>query len=209
MITMTLSKILVACSLFSFCHLAADPIRVLAFAGSTREDSVNRKLVAEAAQIAKNKGAVVSFINLQDYPIPIYEGDFEASQGMPLKAKELRKKMLDSQVILIASPEFNGSIPAILKNIIDWASRDEKGSASRDAYKGKKFVLLSASPGGGGGARGLVHLRSILEAVGGTVLTEQMTLPVAYSAFDEQGHLKDPRQAKELDDLIDKALKLN
>lgn len=119
--------------------------KILAIAGSTREGSYNKLLIKEAAQVAEQLGATVKLIDLKNYPAPFYEEDLESIQGMPEKMRELRKLMVDSQIILIASPEYNASISAILKNSIDWASRGEQGGASRDAFKGKRFVLLSAS----------------------------------------------------------------
>jgi NAD(P)H-dependent FMN reductase len=94
-----------------------------------------------------------------------------------------------------------------LKNIIDWASRTENGGPSREAFQGKTFVIMSASPGPGGGARGLAHLRSIIENIGGTVLTEQISVPSGFTAFDEQGHLKDPALNTKLQQTIQEALK--
>ena len=199
-------KWILAISLTCLATLSAET-KVLAFAGSTRADSVNKKLIQEAAEIATKKGANVTVINLGDYPLPFYDGDLETKEGMPVNAKKLRHLMQESQVILIASPEHNSSIPALLKNALDWASRSEKGGSSREAYKGKKFVLLSASPGKSGGQRGLVHLRSIIEDVGGEVLSEQISVPNAYTAFDTQGHLVDPQATQLLQNLIQKALK--
>lgn len=190
---------------FMWASLGAE-VKVLAFAGSTRDDSVNKKLVIEAAGLAKELGAEVTVIDLKDFPIPFYDGDLEAREGMPAKAKQLREMMIQSQVIMIASPEYNGSVPGVLKNAIDWASRSEKGGSSRDAFKGKKFVIMSASPGSGGGARGLVHLRTILQNMGGTPLTQQIAVPDAYNAFDAQGHLKDPKLRAELQQALEAAI---
>ena len=181
-------------------------IQVLAFAGSLRGDSFNKKLIAEAASMARQMQANVTLIDLKDYPIPFYDEDIEKREGMPQKANQLRQMMVKSDVILIASPEYNGSLSGVLKNTIDWASRSEEGSPSRDAFKGKKFAIMSASPGGGGGSRGLVHLRSILENIGGTVIPEQVIVPNAYSAFDSNGRLKDEKIKKELKDLVQAAL---
>lgn len=180
---------------------------VLAFAGSTRSESINKKLVLEAANIARQAGAVVKVIDLKDFPMPFYDADVETKQGMPFNAKQFRQLLLENQVILIASPEYNGSLSAVLKNAIDWSSRGADGNPSREAFKGKKFVLMSASPSGEGGARGLAHLRSIIEGVGGTVIERQMTLPNAYTAFDHQGHLTDAKQKEELNQLITQAVK--
>jgi NAD(P)H-dependent FMN reductase len=187
-------------------NLSAE-IKVLAFSGSTREDSVNKKLVREAATIARQKGATVSIINLKDYTAPFYDGDVEAKEGMPEKAKQLRQLMIQNDVILIASPEYNGSVSAVLKNAIDWTSRSENNNSYRDAFKGKKFIIMSASPSRGGGTRGLAHLRTILENIGATVLPQQITIPNAYQAFDSQGHLKNPKLQAELQQAIEKVLK--
>src|SRR5262245_37351060 len=102
-------------------------INILAFAGSTRQESVNKKLIAEAAFVARQLGANVTLIDLKDYPIPLYDGDLEAKKGMPSKAKKLRQLIEKHSIILIASPEYNGSLSAVLKNVIDWMSRTEEG----------------------------------------------------------------------------------
>lgn len=196
-------KIIILCLAIS-AHLSAE-VKVLAFSGSTRTDSVNQKLVAEAAELARSMNAQVTLINLKDYPIPFYEGDIEREQGMPENAKKLRQLMVQADIILIASPEYNGSLSGILKNAIDWASRSETAGSSRDAFKGKKFVIMSASPGSGGGARGLVHLRAILENIGGTVMPQQVVVADAYHAFDAEGHLKNQKLKGELQQLIEEA----
>lgn len=181
--------------------------KVLAFSGSTQEESLNKKLVKEAAGYAKEAGASVTIVDLKDYDMPFYNSDLEKKSGMPAKAKELRRLMVNSDVILIASPEYNGSLSGILKNAIDWASRSEEGKASRDAFKGKKFVIMAASPGQGGGARGLVHLRNIIENVGGTVMAQQVVVPNAYNAFDAEGHLTNAAQKTELKAAVQNATK--
>lgn len=184
--------------------LSADT-KVLAFTGSLRSDSVNKKLLIEAASIAKQMGATVDIIDLNEYPMPFYHGDLEASEGLPESAKRLRQKMMQSQIILIATPEYNGSVSGVLKNAIDWASRNEKGEPSRDAFKGKKFIIMSATPGQGGGTRALAHLQVIIENVGGIVMPEKMALPNAYSAFDEKGHLTEMKQNKRLTAIVKQA----
>ncbi|MBA3817169.1 MAG: NAD(P)H-dependent oxidoreductase [Parachlamydiaceae bacterium] len=181
-------------------------IKVLAFSGSTRDDSFNKKLVNEAANIARQLNVRVTVIDLKNYATPFYDGDHEAKEGMPLKAKQLRQLMIQSSIILIASPEYNGSISAILKNTIDWASRGEEGGSSREAFKGKKFVIMSATPGNGG-ARGLEHLKTIIENVGGTVISQPVVVSNSYNAFDAQGHLKEAKTKLELQQLIETAIK--
>lgn len=194
----------ILCVAFS-ANLSAET-KVLTFAGSTRENSVNKKLAVEAAALARQMGAKSRVIDLKNYPIPFYDADLEAREGMPTNAKKLRQLMIDSDVIFIASPEYNGSLSAVLKNAIDWASRNEEGSGSREAFKGKKFVIMSASPGAGGGARGLVHLRSIIENSGGVVIPQQLVVSDAYNAFDDQGHLKSEKIKDEMQQLIQIAL---
>jgi NAD(P)H-dependent FMN reductase len=157
-------------------------MNILVFAGSTRADSYNKKLAREAVEMAGKLGAKVTLIDLKDYPMPFYDGDLE-KEGMPKDAKRFRDLMVASDAIIIASPEYNGSISAVLKNALDWASRDEKGNPSRAAFEGKRFALMSASPGEGGGARGLAHLRAIIESIGGTVLEQQTVVGRAHEAF--------------------------
>lgn len=179
--------------LFSVLALASpllgDNTKVLALAGSTREGSLNKKLMQNAAAISRDMGAKVTVIDLKDFPMPFYDGDLEKNQGMPLHAKRIRDLMIASDAILIATPEYNASMPAVLKNAIDWASRSEDGKSSRDAFKGKKFAIMSASPGKGGGARSLAHLRAVIEDVGGEVVELQLAVPQAHNAFDAEGHL--------------------
>ncbi|PIS02729.1 MAG: NADPH-dependent FMN reductase [Chlamydiae bacterium CG10_big_fil_rev_8_21_14_0_10_42_34] len=159
-------------------------MNVLVFAGSTRSESFNKKLAKQAADTATKLGAKTTLIDLKNFPIPLYDGDLE-KQGMPKHAKKLRDLMIQSDAIIIASPEYNGSVSAVLKNALDWASRSEKGSYSNDAFSNKQFVLLSTSPGNGGGVRGLAHLRSIIETLGGKVLDEGLCIPRAFEAFNE------------------------
>jgi NAD(P)H-dependent FMN reductase len=170
--------------------------KVLAFAGSTRAGSYNQKLVLEAVEIARKMGAKVTVIDLKDFPMPLYDTAVE-EKGMPAQAKRLRDLMIQSDAIIIASPEHNASISATLKNALDWTSRNA-GSYSAEAYQGKKFAIMSASPGKGGGARGLVHLRAIIEAVGGDVIAKQVSVSSAHQAFDAKGKLESASLTKEL-----------
>ena len=182
--------------------LAAE-VKIVAFAGSTREGSYNKKLVQEAAAIAREMGATVTVVDLKDYPMPFYDGDLEAKEGLPANAKRFRDLLVQSDAIIIASPQYNRSIPGMLKNALDWASRSEEGGGSRAAYQGKKIALLSASPGPKGGAGALVHLRGILEDVKGDVIKEQFSLAAAGDAFDEKG-LKSETAKAELKQVVQK-----
>ena len=168
--------------------------RILAFASSTRGESFNKKLVAIAAQGAREAGAEVMLIDLKDFPLPLYDQDLEAEQGMPENGKKLKKLFIDHDGLLIASPEHNGSFPAILKNAIDWVSRPAPGEPSLAAFRGKVATLMSASPGALGGLRGLVHVRSILGNTGVIVLPDPIAVAKAHEAFQPDGSLVDPKR---------------
>ena len=173
-------------------------VKVLAFSGSTRAGSFNQDLVKEAAAIAKSRGTVVTLINLKNYEMPFYHADLEISKGMPPNAKRFRDLMLENDRIIIASPEYNGSLTAILKNALDWASRSEKGEFSLDAFRGKKFALMSASPGLSGGKRGLDHLVKIIGSLGGQVVQVRVAVPQAHLAFDKNRNLINDALKKQL-----------
>lgn len=195
-------KWLALLSLFLSSTLCAQG-KVLFFAGSTREGSFNKKLLSEAASLANEKDVEVQVIDLKDFPMSIYEADLEAKSGMPANAKKIRRMMVEASTIVIASPEYNHSVSPLLVNVLAWASRSEQGGSSREAFKGKKFVLLSVSPGSGGGARGLNHLVDIIEDVGGQVAKSKVSIPNAHQAFNAEGKLKDKAQQKVLKDAMD------
>lgn len=192
------------------CLSAALPaqVNVVAISGSTRADSFNKKLLIEASKMAQEMQANVTVVDLKEYPMPFYDGDLEADQGMPESAVKLQQLMADAQVILIASPNYNHSLSAVLKNSLDWVSRARGHKLSGEAFKGKRFVLLSASPGGKGGAGGLNHVRDILQVLGGLVMQEQYCLPNAHSQFDEQGNLKNEQAKEQLQLFVQNALSL-
>jgi chromate reductase len=167
--------------------------KILALAGSSRADSFNKKLVKIAADGARAAGAEVTLVDLKEYSIPLYDGDCEVALGVPESALKLRKLVDECDGLLIASPEYNGSVSALLKNVIDWISRPVAG-LNPTPFKGKIGVLMSTSPGALGGLRGLMHVRSILSNLGTVVLPEQVAVGRAFSAFDEAGKLKDPDQ---------------
>lgn len=170
--------------------------KILAFAGSARTDSFNKKLVKIAAAGAEAAGADVTYLDLRDLPMPLFDQDLEAREGLPENALRFKQLLKSHQGFLIACPEYNSSITPLLKNSIDWASRPEPGEASMglSCFRDKVAVIMSAAAGGLGGLRGLVHVRSILGNIGVLVLPDQKSIPQAYEAFDEQGSLKDPKQ---------------
>lgn len=173
--------------------------KILAFAGSTRTDSFNKKLIRVAADAARAAGADVTLIDLRDFPMPLFDGDLEDKEGLPENARKLKELFRAHDSLLISSPEYNSSITGVLKNTIDWVSRTETDDEpALVAYRGKTAALLAASPGALGGLRGLVHLRAILGNIGVIVLPDQVAVPKAYEAFDDNGSLKDERTAKQV-----------
>lgn len=168
--------------------------KILAFAGSTRTDSFNKKLIKIAAAGAREGGVDVTPIDLRDFQMPLYDGDLEQKEGLPPNARKIKDLMLSHQGFLISSPEYNSSISGVLKNTIDWASRPSEGEAYLACFQGKVAGIMSASPGGLGGLRGLVHVRSILENIGVLVIPDQMAIAKAHEAFDTDSTLKDKKQ---------------
>lgn len=163
--------------------------RIAVFAGSSRRASYNRLLAAEAAELAADAGAEVTLVELGDYPMPLYNGDFEAEQGLPENAVRLKGLLGEQHGFIICSPENNASVSSLLKNTIDWCSR--KGGPVADPFAGKVAGLMAASPGALGGLRGLVSLRAILQHLQVLTIAEQFALSRAHEAFDAEGNLKD------------------
>ncbi|MES2212287.1 MAG: NAD(P)H-dependent oxidoreductase [Pseudomonadota bacterium] len=171
--------------------------KILAFAGSSRKESFNKKLIKIAAQGAEEAGASVTVIDLIDYPMPLFDQDLEAKEGMPENALKFKRLLMEHDAIMIASPEYNSAFSPLLKNVIDWASRSEsKEEPPLAAYQNKVAVIMSASPGALGGSRGLVFLRMLLGNIGVTVLPEQKSIPGAFEAFNADGSLRDERNQK-------------
>ena len=170
------------------------PIKIVAFAGSLRSGSLNKKLIRIAAAGARAAGAEVTDLDLRDIPMPLYDGDIERDHGLPPNAKVFKRLLIEHHGMLISSPEYNSAFPAVLKNAIDWASRSEPNEPPLAAFKGKIAGLMSASPGHLGGVRGLAVLRSILSNIGVVVIPTQMTICTANDAFEPDGSLKDERQ---------------
>lgn len=171
------------------------PARILAFAGSLRKDSHNKKLLAIAAQGARDAGAEVTIVNLADFPLPLFDEDLERT-GTPENAQKLKQLFLDHDALLIASPEYNSSFTAVTKNVIDWVSRAAPGEPGLAAYRGKTAAIIAASPGALGGLRGLVHLRSVLGNIQVLVLPDQIAIPKAHEAFAVDGSLLDAKQSE-------------
>src|SRR5262245_22003883 len=178
--------------------------KILAFAGSTREQSYNKKLVQIAVAGARAAGAEVTCIDLRDFPLPLFDGDLEEREGLPANGRKLKDLFLAHHGLLISAPEYNSSITGVLKNTIDWVSRPCPGEAPLGCFTGKVAALMSASPGALGGLRGLVHVRAILGNIGVLVLPDQVAVPRASEAFNPEGGLKDPKQQTSVEKLGEK-----
>lgn len=176
--------------------------KILAFGGSLRTGSYNQKAAALAAEGARAAGADVTLIALRDFPMPLFDEDLESAEGMPGNARKLKELFLANDGLLISSPEYNSSISAVLKNAIDWVTR----STSEDepflsAFDGKKAAILAASPGGYGGARGLVQLRPLLENIKVSVIDSEVTIPEAHKVINQDGSFSNEAIAGKVRDL--------
>jgi len=172
--------------------------KILAFAGSTRAESFNKKLVRVVAGLVRDAGADVTTIDLRDFPMPLYDGDFEEQNGLPDNALKLKVLFKSHHGFLISAPEYNSSITAVLKNTIDWVSRPLPGEKRLEAYVGKTALLVAASPGALGGLRGLYALRWILSNIFVTVLPDQRAVAVQPGTFAADGLLTDAKLRDEL-----------
>jgi NAD(P)H-dependent FMN reductase len=168
-----------------------DPIRILAFSGSARRESLNRKLLAVAVQATRDAGGEVTVLDLNDVPLPLYHGDLEDRDGMPPNATKIVELITQHQGLLIASPEYNSMFTPLLKNTIDWCTR-----ADENPLIGKVAAVISASPGMLGGVRSMTLARQLLLHLGCHVVPAQCILPKAHEAFDANGALKDPKTQK-------------
>jgi chromate reductase len=173
--------------------------KILAFGGSLRAASYNQQAAAMVAAAAREAGAEVTLIALRDYPLPLFDQDLETSAGMPQNAGKLKELFLGHDGLIIASPEYNSTISAALKNAIDWVSRaTAKDEAPLVALAGKTAAILAASPGGYGGSRGLAQLRPFLENIRITVIEPQVTIPKAHEVITADGTFADETIASSL-----------
>ena len=168
--------------------------RILAFSGSARRGSLNKKLLAIAVDATRAAGAEVTLIDFKELPIPLYEGDLEDAEGMPPNAQKLVDLVTQHAGLLIASPEYNSQMTPLLKNVIDWCTR-----ADENPFIGKVAAIVSASPGMFGGIRSQFLARQLLTHLGCHVIPLQCILPHADKAFDEQGKLKEERPRKAIE----------
>lgn len=166
-------------------------------AASLRKDSVNKKLIQQTAKYLKTQNNQVDLADFAEFEVPLYNQDIQDRSGVPREVQNFIDRIHDASGIVIASPEYNYSIPGTLKNLIDWVSR-----ATPMPWKGKKILLLSASPGLVGGNRGLWAARIPLEGCGAFVYPQMFSLPNAYDSFDGEGNFTDPKNKERLADLL-------
>ena len=166
-------------------------LKILVIPGSLRSGSLNARLAAVAALELAQIGAEVTSVSLSDFPLPIYDGDLEAKSGVPKHAVNLKRMIGAHHGVLIVTPEYNSSVPALVKNTIDWVSRVQDPHEARgEVFRGRVFAIAAASGGRLGGTRALAALRLILSACHATVIPNQLALSFADEAYDETERLK-------------------
>src|SRR5258705_7181426 len=178
-------------------------MKILIIPGSLRTGSLNARLAAVAAHELAQSGADVSRISLSDFPLPIYDGDLQAKSGVPKHAVNLKRMIGAHHGVLIVTPEYNSSVPALVKNTIDWISRVQDPHETRgQVFSERVFAIASASGGRLGGTRALAALRLILTACHATVVPNQFALSFADDAYDEMERLKNSADAEALKALV-------
>jgi len=177
--------------------------KILVIPGSTRTGSRNVRLAAAAAYYLLQAGADVTRISLADFPLPLYDGDLHARSGVPRHAVDLKRMIGGHHGVLMVTPEYNGAIPPLLKNAIDWISRVQDQNESRgEIFRRRPFAIAAASEGRLGGARALAALRLILSACHALVIPNQLALSFADQAYDDLDRLKQPADIEALDALV-------
>ena len=178
-------------------------LKILVIPGSLRTGSLNAKLAAVAAHQFAQTGAEVTRLSLADFPLPIYDGDLQTKSGVPKHAVDLKRMIGAHHGVLIVTPEYNSSVPPLLKNAIDWVSRVQDAHEARgQVFRGRAFAVAGASGGRLGGARALAALRLILSACQALVIPEQLALAFANEAYDDRDHLRHPPDIEALGSLV-------
>ena len=168
-------------------------LKILVIPGSLRSGSLNARLAAVAAYELAQLGAEVSRISLADFPLPIYDGDLQTKSGVPKNAVNLKRMLSAHHGVLVVTPEYNSSVPPLVKNTIDWVSRVQDAQEARgEVFRGRAFAIAAASESRLGGTRSLAALRLILTACRATVIPNQLALSFAGSAYDDMERLKHP-----------------
>jgi NAD(P)H-dependent FMN reductase len=178
-------------------------LKILVIPGSLRTGSLNARLAATIAAELAQAGAEVTRISLGDFPLPIYDGDLQAKSGVPKHAINLKRLISAHHGVLIVTPEYNSSVPALLKNAIDWVSRVQDLHESRgQVFRERAFAIAAASGGRLGGTRALAALRLILSACQAPVIPNQLALSFAAEGYDEMDRLKHPDDIEALTALV-------
>jgi chromate reductase len=183
--------------------------QLVVLSGSSRSESLNLKLAIQLASIATQEGAAVTLVNLEDYEMPIYNGDLEATHGLPAAAKRLKVLLQENTGLIVTSPEYNGFMTPLLVNAIDWCTRSEDASVDLSGFVDKTLLVASASPGPAGGSRSTTHLRTMLSAIGSIVFPQSLAVSSAFNAFDDQGAFTDASMAKRAQRLISKFIQFS
>jgi len=178
-------------------------LKILVIPGSLRTGSLNAKLAAIMAFELAQAGAEVTRISLGDFPLPIYDGDLQAKSGVPKHAINLKRMMSAHHGVLIVTPEYNSSVPALLKNAIDWVTRvHDLPEARGQVFRERAFAIAAASESRLGGTRALAALRLILSACQATVIPNQLALSLAGEAYDDMDRLRHPADLEALKGLV-------
>jgi chromate reductase len=174
-------------------------LKILVIPGSLRTGSLNAKLAAAAVDELVRAEASVTRLSLGDFPLPIYDGDLETRSGVPKNAVNLKRMIGSHDGVLVVTPEYNSSLPALLKNAIDWVSRVQDSHETKGrVFRDRPFAIAAASAGRLGGTRCLAALRLILSACRATVIPNQLALSFADQAYDEMDRLKHPADIEAL-----------
>jgi chromate reductase, NAD(P)H dehydrogenase (quinone) len=174
-------------------------LKILVIPGSLRTGSLNARLAAVVALELAQSGAEITRISLSDFPLPIYDGDLQAKSGVPKHAINLKRMIGAHHGVVIVTPEYNSSVPALVKNTIDWVSRvQDAGETRGQVFRERAFAIAAASGGRLGGTRVLAALRLILSACHATVIPNQLALSFADQAYDEMDRLKLPADIEAL-----------
>lgn len=178
-------------------------LKILVIPGSTRTGSLNAKLAAVAAHQFAQEGAEVTKLSLADFSLPIYDGDLQSKSGVPKNAVDLKRMMGTHHGVLFVTPEYNSSVPPLLKNAIDWVSRVQDAHESRgQVFRGRAFALAGASRSRLGGARAIAALRLILSACQALVIPNQLALAFAEEAYDDMDRLKNSPDIEALSAMV-------
>jgi chromate reductase, NAD(P)H dehydrogenase (quinone) len=178
-------------------------LKILVIPGSLRTGSLNARLAAAAAHQFAQAGAEVTRISLADFPLPIYDGDLQSKSGVPKSAVNLKRMIGAHHGVLIVTPEYNASVPPLVKNTIDWISRVHDANEARgQVFRGRAFAIAAASESRLGGTRSLAALRLILTACHAMVIPNQLALSFAGQAYDDMDRLKQPPDIEALGALV-------